>query len=233
MNKSYEYKNNGQQVEIKDDSGKTKTIEYKKNLDEILVQENIVEQIQKDIESSRYALGYQENKKEIQQTRINNILKILISTITGTIIISIFVREFLILLALGIVCGIVSTFAEIKEFHEIKNTINAITVKLHIFEERLHNEKIVLDNMKKNEKEYSPKQKDDTYFKSLNESELLKLKSEEIVVYQAGYYIDAFYQAYEKGTLKDILLDEYNQTEFETIEYICRTQGPILARKKK
>lgn len=233
MNKSYEYKNNGQQVEIKDDSGKTKTIEYKKNLDEILVQENIVEQIQKDIESSRYALGYQENKKEIQQTRINNILKILISTITGTIIISIFVREFIILLALGIVCGIVSTFAEIKEFHEIKNTINAITVKLHIFEERLHNEKIVLDNMKKNEKEYSPKQKDDTYFKSLNESELLKLKSEEIVVYQAGYYIDTFYQAYEKGTLKDILLDEYNQTEFETIEYICRTQGPILARKKK
>lgn len=233
MNKGYEYKNDDQQVEITDDNGNKKTIEYTKNLDEILVKENVIEQIENDINSSAYALGYQERKLETQKTRIKNILKILIPVITSTIIISIFVKEFLILYVLGMICGVISTITEIQEKRKIKNTINAITVKLHILEEKLRNEKMTLDNLKKSKKERTPKQKDDKHFKSLSESELLKLQSEELLVYQTGYCIDIYYQAYEEGFLRDILSGEYNQNEIETIEYIAKTQGPVLSRRKK
>lgn len=232
MNKGYEYIKEGQEVEVKEDNGHTRVIEYTTNLDEILVKENIIEQIQNDIDSSNYALGYQERRKETQKNRIANGFKILTPTLVGTIIISIFVKEFLLLLGLGLLTGTVVTVLEIQEKHEIGNTINAITVKISALRDRLNEEQLELDKLKKQTESKNAKRENDTYFQTLNTDELLKLNTLEILYYQTGYNIQKLYNAYQKGLLRDILGNQYNPSEIEMIESITKKQGPILSRKK-
>ena len=232
MNKGYEYIKEGQEVEVKEENGHTRIVEYSTNLDEILVKENVIEQIQSDINSSNYALGYQERRKETQKNRFANGFKILTPTLAGTIIISIFVKEFLLLLGLGLLTGTVVTVLEILEKHEIRNTINAINVKISVLRDRLNAEQLELDKLKQEAESKKTERENDTYFQTLNTDELIKLNTLEMLSYQTGYNIQKLYKAYQKGLLRDILGNQYNPSEIEMIESITKKQGPILSRKK-
>lgn len=239
MKNEYIYEN-GKILVLDDKLGQ---IEYDchDDIDEELMTENIIEQIQKDLESLRYALGCQEtiegkkyNKKKRYLTYILNFL--IPTIISGIVAVLCFgVQPLIIPLSFSMIGFSYGTIFNIDfsiGYNKVQDRINALLVQIAELNNRLYVENKKLNQLRINKK-VSLKQKiDDRKFKRTNEYNLQKLSNLETLWYRIGYNIKDYYNYEQKGILRDMLHDEYTHNgEFDEVERITKKHGPVLTKK--
>lgn len=237
MKNEYTYKD-GKIIVLDDKLGQIE-YEYHDEIDEELTILNIIEEIQRSLQSSKYALGCQEIIKESNYNSkkrcLRYILNFLIPTIiTGTLFMFLTAQLSLSIIAsvFGMIIGTVSNISDKEKFNKVQNRINALLVRIDELNNRLVIENKRLNQLRSNKKVSSEQQIDDKKFKRINEDNLQGLSSLETLWYQAGYNIIDYYNYEKKGNLRKMLQDEYTHNgELDEVERITKKYGPVLTKK--
>ena len=224
MNKEYIYIDG--KVEVTDEFGVTKNIDYSDNIDEILVKENLIEQME---------LEHRKLKKEKKHNK-NISFKLLSKSIFILFMIPIFLIALPILLGitelaalplLGCICAVVIpsflSFFLIHDYHKTNKINTGIDAGLNYLENELNTERENLKKLKENKKEEIinvsvSKRVDDI-------KELKKLKKMLMIYYHCGYHQNKYQKYLEQGKLKKKLLKYYNEEQIQVAEeYLKRKQ---------
>lgn len=213
--------------------------DYHDKMNEEVATENLIEQIQNSLESSKYALGCQENIKKTKYSKnkryIKYILNILIPTVCIALIcmlLSMGLSLVMLISLFGIVSGTFSNIVYKNEFDEIQDKINALSVRIDELKNKLNIEKRKLIEIRQNKNINSIQKINNNDFKQINEDKLQKLARLESLWYQTGYCINEYYNLEQEGILRETLHDEYTHNgELDEVERITKTYGPLLARK--
>lgn len=237
MKNEYRY-NNGKIIALDDKLGQIE-YEYHDEIDEELITENLIEQIQISLESAKYALGCQETIKKEKYTKnkryIRYILNVLIPSITIETLFMLLTTELYIAgmsTMLGIISGIALNKFDKEQFTKVQNRINALLVQIGELNGKLKTENKKLINIRNNKKRKLNQQPKSDNFKINNSDKLQDLSKLESLWYQAGYFINDYYDFEQKGNLRHMLHDEYaHKGEFDEVERITKTYGPVLTKK--
>lgn len=229
----------GKIIALDDKLGKIE-YEYHDEINEEIITENIIEQIQTSLESSKYALGCQETLMESKYSKkkryIRYILNILVPSVAiGTLIMLLGAELYIagISTILGIISGIALNKLDKEQFNKVQNRINALLVQIEELNCKFEIEKKKIISLRNNKKRSLNQQPKSNNFKSDNFDRLQRLSDLESLWYQAGYCINDYYQYEQDGVLREVLCDEYTHNgELDEIERVTKIHGPVLTKKK-
>lgn len=237
MIQDYEIKNGI--VEAHDDSLGVINYELQNNIDEILIQENIIEQINKNLDSAHTNisnLNDKINKYYIKSEKLEKIFFVcLIISMLGLFLAGLNIIVPLTVCLLGIIGAIISTSKtnDIKyEIDELKKQITGLQLQ----EEQLNNllsiQKEKLNNLKNN------KTNNTNIIKNKNFKSESKRKLDDIIhlkdlYFTIGYHIKELKKYYEEGTLrKNLEPTVFSDKDLAIIEGIIIKKGPQLVKRK-
>lgn len=238
MIQDYEIKNGI--VEAYDDSLGVINYELQDNIDEILIQENIVEQINKDLDSSHTNISNLNDKIDNYNIKLEKLKKILYICLSITLFgfsfgLVINLIGSLIIALMGIIGGIISGWKMNDVESEIKHLKKQIT-GLQLREEQLNNllsiQKEKLNNLKSN------KTNNTNVIKNKNFKSESKRKLDDIIhlkdlYYTIGYYINELKKYYVEGTLrKNLEPTVFSDKDLAIIEGIIIKKGHQLIKRK-
>lgn len=205
MNKEYIYLDG--RVVIIDESQNKKQIEYKENLDELLVQENLVETIENKINELKIKI---KNKKS--DIKINKYFKHICMLIaSGALTCLAFTLVGLNLI--GLILGLITIFTYGIIYYPFaisveKNTLRkyqSYTAQLEKLIDMYDIEKVKLENMKSIDQEAKPIEQGFKTVKVDDKKVLQDLKETLILYYTIGNYEKRLSKFYQKGILRDKL----------------------------
>ena len=247
MNKEYTYIDG--KVIVKDENGTQNPIEYYDNLDEVLIQENLIETMEKKIsklekESEDYkkhnkkhyipiifpfgllatligpAYAYWLGNTDIYVSSVNTIF----GTMNEAVLYSCFSTLFLPILSL----------LELQMYHYYKNSKKdekGINSELEFLKQQIIIEKQKLFELEKEK----TKNREDKRFRSVKVEDLEELKALKSCLdlyYDLGYNGEKYYKYYLQGKLDNKLGRYYNDTGIEAAKEYLEEKGPTLVKKK-
>lgn len=235
MNK--EYNCIGGDIIVKNEEGSERKLNYQDNIDEILIKENVIEEIKKQINACNYALGVQETTKKLKYNRKKYVLNILLPiTMVPTIFMCLNAGATLTIIGLVIALlqGGALTLGDVLESKQTEKYINALKVTINRNKKLLEDQNKKLDELKKdNTKDSANKQNNEKQFKLKNEDEMFHLSKLQQLYYITGYDIKYLYELEKKGLLNRVLHDEYNSEEILIMSDIIKEEGPVLVKSKR
>ncbi len=243
MNKEYIYID-GKAIVI-DEKGSRTPIEYYDNLDEVLVQENLIESMEKKI-----------SKLEKENTRHKKDSKHYIPIAPALIIFSIVAGHFMAsmwnlpqaaitifgsqspsvvlpicLIAVFTPLYLLFDFAYYRLYRENKKKKKGINSELEFLKKQLGKEKEHLESLKGE----ITKEKENTDFRTVivdDERQLSALETYEDLYFDLGYNSDKYLKLYHQGRLEAKLESTYNETEIEIAKEYLEEKGPVLVKKR-
>lgn len=235
-----EYKFVNDKVIALDDELGLLEYDYHPEIEEILIQENVIEEIQRNITSAKYALGVQnEDLKLKYEDKTKKVLSWLAPAIMSFFFSLILFKAKLVLIlpfTLGITITTHTVLGAIDkdDKRKVQNTINALEVTIEELKKDLAQAKIELQALKSDKQhsmERQDKEMDMKLFASKNNNRLIKLEQLENLYYLCGYNAKEYTKYYENGTLRHQLHDEFNNEEIDVIERIIEEKGKQLVKK--
>lgn len=244
MNKDYIYIN--ENAIVTDDNGNQRVTEYYDNLDKVLVQENIIEEIEKRIVKLTSEANEYKHRKFFPILPFGLIfVRILVYLFFNLVLpesisnyptcdflgITISFKEFcFIYLTFG--CLLFGGLFDIKEFYCLKkdkNKGNGITQELEYLKKRLEEEKQILSKLKEDKsKSYI---QSELVTKKVDDVNLLKALRDRLnLLYDLGYNEQKYNRWYQNGTLDEKLGRNYNQSEIKVIKKQLEKKGKTLVR---
>lgn len=250
MNKEYTYING--KVVISDENDKKTQREYCDNIDEVLVQENIIETIEKKIqelegESASY-------KKYNRNHYIHFIFPMitLISTIGAPLITNWYMgsdssdvltdsifgsisQTMAISFPISICIISLSAAIEIFMYYDHKSSIkqeDGINCELAFLKQQIEKERENLEKLKQDKS----RDNENTEFRTVKVDDLqqLRILREYLNLYfDLGYNGERYYQYYQQGILERKLQNYYDDTEIQMAKEYFQEKGPSLVLRKK
>lgn len=226
MNKEYIYKDG--KIEVIDELGKTKHVDYNDSIGDILIKENLIEQME---------LEY---KKLIKKRKHNN--NISFKLLTKSIFCLLIIPVVLILLPLiigvielsslpiiGSICatGIPAFLILflIYEYNKTNNVNKGIENQIIFLESKLNIERENLTKLKE-EKNKVDKIVLVPFSKRVDDiQELKRLREQLIAYYNFGYYQQRYQKYFEKGNLRKKLTKSYTEEQLNLIERTLNSQS--------
>lgn len=243
MNKEYFCVNNN--VIVSDENGNQRVTEYYDNLNKVLIQENLIEEIEKRI----IKLTSEANK---YKHRIY--LPILPFGLVFLGILNCFIYDLIfpesvinypynflgisispknaVLLYTTFVCLLIGGLSDINQFYYFKKDKkkgNGIAQELEYLKKKLEEEKQILSKLKEDkskyytEMEYVPRKVDDI-------KQLKALRDRLSLLYDLGYNEQKYNRWYQNGTLDEKLERNYNQSEIKVIKKQLEQKGKTLVK---
>lgn len=242
MNKNY-ICNNGN-VAVIDENGNSRSVEYTDNLEEMLIQENLIEEMEKRIKK----LGNvsESNKRYIPNFVPAVFLAMIISktmifpsmgvdevinTIFGVINLSTAatVGTGICTLPLAILMDTIVYYQEKQKRKEKSATV----AEYEYLEKEIEIQKQKLEELKQDK----TKPNDTTEFKveKVNDLDVLNQLRSSLVLYKnLGYSLEKYYKLYEKGKLEEHLKKEgYTEVECSCVKEYIKEKGPALVKRNK
>lgn len=244
MNK--EYIRLGDNAIIEDDLGNKRIIPYNENLDEILVQENLVEQIEKKISffQSKVSKAQDKKSKEALFDLIMAIITFLIapmalSKLAGVLLGDVYLatQGFSISTFLGVYLTIacvplaaILTHKNYKEYKDYNRKKKGVKNAIEKLTKELEKEKEKLNKLKSKNKSVDEKEVEVTKVKS----HFNDLDSRILVYRDCGTNGQKYYNYYFKnGKLPQELANKYNEEEQDLVKEYLEEKGPTLTKKYK
>lgn len=244
MNKEYFCVNNN--VIVSDENGNQRVTEYYDNLDKVLIQENLIEEIEKRI----IKLTSEANKYKHRiflpilpfGLVVIGILHCFIYdlifpdpfinypyNVLGTIISS----KNAALLSTTFVCLLIGGLSDINQFRYFKkdkNKGNGIAQELEYLKKRLEEEKQILSKLKEDKSKYytemgyAPKKVDDI-------NKLKALRDRLSLLYDLGYNKQKYKRWYQQGILDEKLENNYSYDDIRIIKNHLKNKGKTLVKR--
>ena len=232
---------------VSDENGNYKEMDYKDNIDEILVEENVIEKMNDKIEKLENIL---KNKKERKRFIPISLIDLLLAYIAmSAVVFALFgtnpfvsnidtifgsVKEFYVyLVAISVVAIPAFGIGFIKEYVDYKDDrakYNALKIELDFLKSKIEKEKVKLETLR-NAETKSNNLKGVTSSK-VDDKEALEESKRYFELYRdLGFNLDKFNKYYKRGVLED-KLSKFDE-EFATItkEYY-EENGPKLIKKR-
>lgn len=209
MNKEYIYIDD--KVEVKDEFGKIKKVDYSDNIEEILIKENIIEQI--ELEQKRLLNKKKHNKNISFKTLkkcIITLLSIPILLIVLPLIIGVTSLSSLPILGsiLAVIIPIYLSLFLIYDYNKLNEVNEKIDTGLNYLEVRKKHEIVTLENLKQNKK-YNNKVITVSVSKRVDDiDELKKLREDLLLCYNHRFYQNDLNSSYEETM-------DFNTEKFE------------------
>jgi len=253
MNKEYIYINGN--IIVSDEKGNKKPIQNYDNIEEILIQENLIETIEKEIESLEQKLNTKNKSSIAKKYPLLYSLRYLGACLITSIIGSysfVFAINFLeptatalplsnfqnCLYASTIIMSIYGIFFSFIDYtnnkSEIKKEKGNIS-KLEFLKNSLEEEKTKLKELiSKKEINNTTCKEEDFKVVEVDDKEVLKqLKATLNLYYNCGYNEKKYYKYHEQGILKEKLKKSYPEYDIEKVEeYLEKNQEKNLTRKR-
>ena len=232
MNKEYAYVDG--KVVVSDENGKLTQRDYKENIEKILVQENVVEKIEKDIKELEEEVKNFKKEKHIKFPVVTLSVLSLSSLVTwlalniglpfDLINIIFFIAIQLPLIIIG------PSFDKVLIFDPLKKH-NGNVSELEYLKKVQQGEKEILAEMQKEAALNKDKIEEVTSVKVDDKQIIADLKSEEYLYYDVGANLKKYYLLYKKGKLAEKLSKYYNQKGVELVTEYVEENGPRLVKK--
>lgn len=236
-------------VIIHSDWGNYELLEYRDNLEEILIQENLIELMEN--EEEKLNEKYIEKTKKIKGNKTTNILKKIILPYAIMVVLAM-LTTFLMNLSFpwaiehlpylkniinigpfitgSLLCTplVISNYSDyiklVKEIKGIENQLDYLKKQMDKEQEKLE----VLEKNKTNNNEVNE-------FKTVQISsldDLRKLRKHINLLFDLGYNENKYYKYYEKDKLDKKLGKYYNEKQMEIAKEYFEEKGPTLVKKK-
>jgi len=249
MNKEYIYHDGN--VILEDEKGNKKPVEYRDNLDEVLIQENIIEamQIEKQ-ELEEKSRNFQAFRKSYKRDVFGPFVTWFSAALVVNVIFNIFgnfdlepfntmigpmtLETFITMgvSALGVFGGLPFTLFNYAEYREKLKVQNARKSSIEYLNRALEKAKVDLAVMKKHKTEET--KKSGFRIVEINDSlEIRQLYEHIQLYYTCGYNAKKYYRYYQKhGQLPKKLIREYNEDDQQAIIGYLEEKGPTLVKKR-
>lgn len=231
MNIRYIYDNG--KIKVCNENGDIKTLDYRDNIDQVLITENIIEQMELEYQKlteklSKYSfnISFKKLTKSIFVLSSIPIILIVFPLIFGFINLT----EVPLLGYIGAIGmpSVLSLFLT-YQYNKNKNTKNAIEAQINFLKQNLSSESQKLNKLKKEKTKeneviqvYVSKRVDDI-------CELKRLRNLLLMFYNYGYYFDKYQKHMEKGRLFTKLNKQYSEEEISIFEENINN-GPTLVK---
>jgi len=218
MNKEYIYIDD--KIEVKDEFGKTKKVDYSDNIEEILIKENIIEQIELE---QKKLLNEKKHNKNINFKLLKKSIFTLLS-IPMVLIVLPLITGITELVALPIIGCILATIIPvylslflIYEYNKTNKINKGIDFGLNYLENELNQEKEKLEKLKKNKRKQDEIIKVSVSKRVDDIKELKRLKETLLIYYNCGYNQDKYTKYLNRGKLNDRLNKTFNEEQINII----------------
>ena len=232
MNKEYAYVDG--KVIVCDENGKLIQRNYRENIDEILVQENVVEKIEKDIKELEEEVNNFNKEKRVKFPFITLSVWSLSSLVTWFVLsigLPFDLISIIFLIAIQLPLLIIGpSFDKVLIFDPLKKHKGNIS-KLEYLKKVQQGEREILSEIQKNTELREDKIEEVTSVTVDDKQIMASLKSEEYLYYDVGANLKKYYLLYQKGKLADKLAKYYNQKGVEIATEYVKENGPKLVRK--
>ena len=235
MNK--EYYVDESKVHVRNSNGKFRDINYTANIDEVLVTENVIEEINKELvklnDEKEYLLKIIKNKNSklylipMILLLIGMILPLLISLIEGNIYLYPLILR---ISSLIVIPPMVFIYVKDKlSLYFTKETLYANNQETQTLKNELNKNEIKLDKLKR--ASILKTAKYEKVYQVNDKEKLMELKRKLEISRELAYNIKRYIKYYQKGKLRAYLKDKYSNKEIDTIENIIEDNDLILRRK--
>lgn len=232
MNKEYAYVDS--KVIVSDENGKLTQRDYKENIEKILVQENVVEKIEKDIKELEEEVNKFQKEKHIKFPAVTLSFLLFSALITCIpFIIGLPLNLISIIFFIAIQLPFISCAPLIDKaliFDPLKKYKGYVS-ELEYLKKMLLDQKEVLAEMQKGASLNKDKVKEVKGIKVADRQVMEALDNEEYLYYDAGLNLKKYYLLYKKGKLEELLAKYYNQDGIELVIEYVKEYGPRLVRK--
>jgi len=247
MNKEYVYTFGGK-VTIIDENGQQKKVEYYDNIDKVLIKENVIEKIEKQINELENKSKQYEKSKSNKLFCIIPLLGGIITSLIGPLLaVSMITGQSLTSLALssaysshilsvttmvfpfGLFIGATMSIAEYSQYRTGLKEAKGINSELDYLRAQITKEKaelITLENNKSN----NNKDKQARIVRINDAEELKKIKKDLAQYHELGSNIDKYYRYNMQGKLDNKLP---NNIDINLAKEYLEEKGPSLVKKKK
>lgn len=225
MNKEYII-NNGTTI-ISNTKGELRSEIINGNIDEILTQENVIEDIKKDI--NRIKKDIELIPQDIKRTKLN-IMIITMASLLSAIGIFIFTKN---PLAIYIPCGtgLIYDTTEYLMNVSLRKVLTANTIQIKLLKERLTKEEKELENIKK-ETVIKPIKENISY--SINDKKKLdNIQYDKDIYNLISQNYRILYRNYKKNKLDLALEDRCTEEQIEEIAIFMEENGPVMSLQKR
>lgn len=225
MNKEYII-NNGTTI-ISNTKGELRSEIINGNIDEILTQENVIEDIKKDI--NRIKNDIELIPQDIKRTKLN-IMIITMASLLSAIGIFIFTRN---PLAIYIPCGtgLIYDTMEYLMNVSLRKVLTVNTIQIKLLKERLTKEEKELENIKK-ETVIKPIKENISY--SINDKKKLdNIQYDKNIYNLISQNYRILYRNYKKNKLDLALEDRCTEEQIEEIAIFMEENGPVMSLQKR
>lgn len=225
MNKEY-ILNNGTTI-ISNTKGELRSEIINGNIDEILTQENVIEDIKKDI--NRIKNDIELIPQDIKRTKLN-IMIITMASLLSAIGIFIFTKN---PLAIYISCGtgLIYDTMEYLMNVSLRKVLTANTIQIKLLKERLTKEEKELENIKK-ETVIKPIKENISY--SINDKKKLdNIQYDKDIYNLISQNYRILYRNYKKNKLDLALEDRCTEEQIEEIAIFMEENGPVMSLQKR
>lgn len=212
---------------ITNDKGMKRPVNYRDNMEDILISEDIIEEIEKNIPEIKEKLNKLENNKKF--IKIKPFVIMVCSILIAMLILPIIGVLSLTVPLVSLIASKLIYKWDTEDYENIKNGLNS---QLELLETTLEeeNKKLTelindrtIDNVEKNN--YKPKKVDKKLLEKLRV--LLKF------YYKCGYYKKEHQEYLEKGILEKKLSSNYSKEEIELVKDHLLGEGPKLRKTNK
>lgn len=225
MNK--EYIEVDDKIIITTDDGMKRPVNYRDNMEDILISEDIIEEVEKTIPTIKKRLEILEKNKTFIKFRP---VCIMVCSILITILLLPIVGA--LSLSITLVSAIVSKLLHKWDKEEYKNTKNALNSQLELLERTLVEENKKLTELI-NDRKVELQGKNNYKPKKVDKKLLEKLRVLLKFYYKCGYYKDEHQRYLDNGVLEDKLKSSYSKEEIELVKEHLLGEGPKLRKTNK
>ena len=232
MNKEYAYIDG--KVIVIDENGKLTQRDYKENIEKILVQENVVEKIEKDIKELEKEVNKFKKEKHIKFPAVTLSFLLFSALITCIpFIIGLRLNLISIIFFIAIHLPFISCAPLLDKaliFDSLKKH-QVVVSEIEYLKGMLTNQKEILAEMQKEAALNKDKIEEVKGIKVADRKIMEALDNEEYLYYDAGLNLKKYYLLYKKGKLAELLANYYNQDGIELVTEFVKENGPRLVRK--
>lgn len=249
MNNNYIYVDG--KVIVNDENGNKKPVEYYDNIDEVLIQENLVETMEKEIKKL---------ERKSEQYKKYNKGRYFPLTLPVMLIFSIIVPLFLywisdgialtastntafgpmnslIAMSISLLFGplLMSCALEFISYRGYKIRIReekGINSELEFLKKQIELEREHLESLKQEK----TRDNENTEFRTVEVDDKQRLRELEGIsnlYFNLGYYDKKYYKLYRQGRLEKKLGQYYNEDEINLAKEYLEEKGPVLAKRNK
>lgn len=212
---------------ITNDEGMKRPVNYRDNMEDILISEDIIEEIENTIPTIKNKLENLEKNKSFINIRP---IGIMVCSILITMIILPYIGLFSLILPC--VCGIVSKIFHKWDKEDYENTKNALNSQLELLEKTLEEENKKLTELI-NDRKIELQGKNNYKPQKVDKKLLEKLRVLLKFYYKCGYYKNEHKEYLDKGILEKRLSSSYSKEEIELVKEHLLGSGPKLRKTNK